>query len=309
MIVRGRDTEHTLDFNRFGAASGLEYQPGDVAEIGRELRAGKPFDVAEFSLSLAMMQAARGMLEVVLLPVFPARAFFHSYLFVRRDSPLRSLDDLVGRRLGLRDFASTGAIWFRGMLAESGIDWRGITWVTGPNARVAPPAGAMVTPAAGDHEQMLRDGAIDVFFSAHVKDDRRPPAERQLRKLLADARGEEAAYFRRSGIFPIVHAVAVSRAALAARPDIARAAYDAYVAAKAEALRRKLGASFMPWANVAWQQAQDLLGADPLPYGLTEGNRRTIAVLGAHLAEQGLAPAAPEIEAMFHPDAAGWPAG
>jgi len=305
MIVQGRDYEHTLEFDRFGAACGLTYQPGDAGAIARLVLSGGAFDVAEFSLSASMILADRGNLPVVLVPVFPARAFFHSYLFVRSDSRLSAIQDLSGIRIGLRDFTSTGAIWFRGLLHTLGLDWRSITWVTGPSARFVPPADAWISPATGDLEQMLLDGEIDLFFSARVKDSARLAAERRIRPLLADARAQEAA----SRAFPIIHAVALSKQALAARPSLAREVFETYSATKRQALKRKLGASFMPWADSNWIDATAIFGDDPLPYGLTEGNRRMIESLGAHLAAQGLTSGPVPVDSLFHPDSAAWGAG
>ena len=298
MIVQGRDYEHTLAFDE-AARPALTYRPGDPAQIARQVLSGAAFDAAEFSMSAVMILADQGRLSVVPIPVFPARAFIHSYLFVRGNSALRDLRDIAGRRIGLRDFGSTGAIWFRGLLADSGIDWRRIEWVT-TGARFAPPQGAHVSSASGDLEEMLLDGAIDLFFSARVKDASRPASERRLRSLIADTRAAERTYAREQALFPIIHTVVLSQSC-AASPDASRAVFDAYDQAKRAALRRRLGASFMPWTDAVWAEALDLFGGDPFPYGLTDANRRTLSVLGRYLEEQELVSAAPDLDAIFRP--------
>jgi 4,5-dihydroxyphthalate decarboxylase len=256
-----------------------------------------------------MILADRGELDAVPIPVFPARAFFHGYLFVRVDSRMRGIGDMAGCRVGLRDFGSTGAIWFRGFLADRGLAWRDMRWVTGPSARFAPPADARIEAASGDLEAMLLAGEIDVFFSARVQDAQPPAGQRQLRPLLDDAPGDEAAYFREHAIHPIIHTVVVSRPALALRPDGARAVFDAYCGAKRRALRLPAGTLALPWLDARRAEVSERFAGDPLPYGLTDGNCKTIATFGRCLVEQGLIRREPDVGRLFHWESGKWQEG
>ena len=72
------------------------------------------------------------------IPVFPYRAFRHSTLYVRKDSPLREPVDLRGMRVGVPDFSMTAAVWTRGILADQyDVQWQDLHWVTNDKQRFA----------------------------------------------------------------------------------------------------------------------------------------------------------------------------
>jgi len=306
MIVRGRDYEHTIGWP---GGRDLAYEPTELGPMIHGILAGTPFDAAEFSLAAFLMLKDRGDERLVGLPVFPARSFFHACLWVRRDSALNGFADLAGKRIGLRDYTSTTSVWFRGHLKEAhGVDWRSIQWIVGPNRRFPPPAAADIVPASGDLEEMLLDGAIDAFFSMRVRDGKLPEAERRLHPLLADPRATERAYFEQTGLYPLLHMVVLSRELAERAPDAPRQIYDAYREAKGKALARRLGTTFLPWMESTWDETLDLLGPDPLPYGLSEANLRNAATLAGYLVEQGLIAEKPDLATLFMAGSQDWPA-
>ncbi|HEV7267750.1 MAG TPA: hypothetical protein VGN83_23030 [Falsiroseomonas sp.] len=269
ITVQGKDHPHTRGLG----GAGLRYTVGEPQAIARRVLAGEAFDAAEIALSAALILADRGGPRAI--PVFPARDDVHGHVFVRRESPLRGFEELAGKRIALRDFSSTPACWFRGLLTEIGVEWRSLAWEAGARARFAPPPGAVVTASTADPEQRLLDGEVDAVLSAQVRD-----AGGELRPLLDDPRAVAEAWRRRTGILPIIHTVLVSDAAGPAAP---RAVFAAYAAA-----RRRAGADGVP------------------PYGLTPGNRAAVERLAADLAEQGLIRTALPIAALFHPGAETW---
>jgi 4,5-dihydroxyphthalate decarboxylase len=306
MIVKGKDYEHTLAWPDDDPA----YLSSELGPLILDILGGKEFDAAEFSLAAFLMLKDKGEDGLVGLPVFPARAFFHSCLWVRRDSLLHTFADLSGKRIGLRDYTSTTSVWFRGHIKQThGVDWRSIAWVVGPNRRFPPPAAADITPASGDLEDMLLGGEIDAFFSIRVRDGKLPEGQRKLRPLLADPRGAERSYFRDSRLFPLLHMVVLSRRLVETQPDAARKIYDAYCEAKRKALARRLGTTFLPWMEAAWDETLDLLGADPMPYGLGADNLRNAGTLADYLLDQQLIAAKPDLAGLFVEDSWNWPAG
>jgi len=270
ITVQGKDHPHTRGL----AAPAVRYVAGDTQAMARTVLAGEPFDAAELALSAAIILADRGLPGAKAIPVFPARDDVHGYVFVRHDSTLHRFEDLAGKLIALRDFSSTPACWFRGMLAEIGVDWRSIGWEAGAEARFAPPPGAKVTNSAADTEQRLRDGEVDACFSAQVKD------AAGLRPLLSGPRAAAAAWRERTGILPIIHSVMVSDAA---GPNAPHAVFAAHAMA-----RRQSGVTDIP------------------PYGLTPGNRAAVERLIADLLEQGLISRTVPMEALFHPGAETW---
>lgn len=306
MIIQGRDYEHTLAIATSPGAS-WRYQPTELGPAIQKILKGDTFDASEFTLAGYIILHDRGDLKFRALPVFPARSFFHSCLWVRRDSPLQRLDDLAGKRIGLRDFSSTTSVWFRGHLkAAHGVDWTSVTWVVGPNRRFPPPDTADIKAADGDLEDMLINREVDVFFSVRVRDQKKPERARELRPLLADPHAAEAAYFRQTGLFPLLHVVVISDAAAAADPGAPKAVFDLFETAKRAALTRKLGSTFLPWGESHWERMMALFGGDPLPYGLTDDNCRNAQTLIDYLHDQKLIQRKPRVADLFWPGSAEW---
>lgn len=117
--------------------------------------------------------------------------------------------------------------------------------------------------------------------------------------MLEDAEAEERAYYGRTAIYPISHCVVVRSDALAKKPELAQAVCTAYALAKERAYRRQLGTTLVPWGKAHWTRSFELFGGDPLPYGLTPGNRKVVERLGLYLVQQGFIGSAPAAETLF----------
>jgi 4,5-dihydroxyphthalate decarboxylase len=107
-------------------------------------------------------------------------------------------------------------------------------------------------------------------------------------ELFPDAESVEAAWFARTGIYPIHGMVVVKTEVLARNPRIARALFNAFLEAKNAYLRRLIGGE----ANGADDQRYRVLSAlvgDPLPYGV-EANRASLEALATYALQQGLVP-------------------
>jgi 4,5-dihydroxyphthalate decarboxylase len=144
-------------------------------------------------------------------------------------------------------------------------------------------------PSAKTLAGMLADGEIDAIFSA------RPPScflkgAPNVGRLFADTRAVEQAYYRKSGVYPLMHAVGIRNSLLAQHPWMARAVFNAFLKAKDIAIAdlRKLAAFSvtLPWVEAEYRATQAVLGADIWPYGLEE-NRKAIETLCRYLHEQG----------------------
>ena len=101
----------------------------------------------------------------------------------------------------------------------------------------------------------------------------------------------EEAHFRKSGIFPIMHVIALRREVLDEHPWVAMNLLKAFDQAKARSLARlaDITASHapLPWLAEYVARMQGLFGADPWPYGI-EPNRRTLEAFLAYAWEQGV---------------------
>jgi 4,5-dihydroxyphthalate decarboxylase len=260
------------------------------------------YEACEFSLSNYLMLKDRDADWLHAIPVFPYRAFRHSTLYVRKDSPLREPADLRGMRVGVPDFSMTAAVWTRGILADQyDVQWPDLHWFVSGRQRFATLPGVTVQTIDGDLEALLIDGRIDALLMPQSADDRKPVGERKLRRLIADAQAAEEEYLRAFGIYPINHVVVIRSDALQRLPGAPRALYEAYAQAKAHAYARQLGTTLMPWGARHWEKTFDQFGGDPLPYGLNEINCKVVAKLAEHLYDQKLISRKPDVPALFLP--------
>ena len=300
IVVHGGDYEHALGLAGVHAGVRLGYEAMRVQDIFTGMLETRRFEACEFSLANYITLRAAGQDWLAAVPVFPWRAFRHSLAVTRRESPLTSLRDLAGRRIGVEDYSMTAAVWFRGLLQEEyGVDLRSIRWITHAKQRFPFPSGANVETTDADLETLLDDGAIDAMLGFAPRDARLPASERTLRTVLPDPIAEERTYYARTGIFPIMHCVVIRSDVLERHPALPDAVVAAYASAKERAYQRQLGTTLVPWSKAHWADTFEVFSGDPLAYGLTPGNRRVVERLGDYLKQQGFIHSAPAIEKLF----------
>ena len=284
-----------------------------VEEIFHRFTQFREWDISEMSFAKYVALASRPDCDLVAIPVFPSRAFRHSSIYVRADSPLRSPSQLEGARVGVPEWAQTASIYTRGLLVhEYGLALSSVQWVQagvndpGRKEKVAlqlPDGVRYRSEPARSLSDMLLAGDLDAVFSA-----RAPRAFLDgggaVRRLFADPRAEELAYWQKTGIFPIMHVVALRRAVVQAHPWVAMNLLQAFEEAKWRSLRRlsDITASSvpLPWIGPQVEQARERLGADFWPYGV-EANRATLDAFVRFAWEQGVAQRPMTPEDLFLP--------
>lgn len=271
------------------------------------------FEVAEIGFSPYLIALSRGEPPYIAVPAFLSRMFRHSAIYVRTDRGIGDAADLRGKRIGVPEYQMSAVLWVRGFLKdEHGIEAKDIRWVQGgleqPGRRdkfplnLPPGFPLEAAPAGATLSRMLAEGTLDAVMSA-----RRPSCfvagHPQVRRLYPDYRAAERAYFTRTGIFPIMHAVGIRRDVLEQHPWLAASIYKAFVQAKrmaeaefAETTALKIG---LPWVNAEYEATRQLMGEDFWSYGLNEANRRTLALMARYSYEQGLAVRLLSVEEMF----------
>jgi 4,5-dihydroxyphthalate decarboxylase len=186
-----------------------------------------------------------------------------------------------------------------------------MTWVTGgqeiPNQeakiplRPLPDVSVEPAPAGRTLNDMLLSGEIAALVAARPPSSFRAGDER-VRRLFPEYRAIEKDYFRRTGIFPIMHTVVIKEELAAAHPWLAQSLTKAFTQAKAvclESIRNMTALRYMlPWMAADVEEMLELMGDDPWPYGV-EPNRATIQTLLDDLGAQGLMVRLVEVEELF----------
>lgn len=264
----------------------------------------REFDVCELSGSSYLMARDRGY-PFTALPVFLHRRFRHGFIFVNAAKEIGKPEDLNGRKVGLKTYQTTATLYLRGLLAgEYGVDLASIEWVTELEEEIpfTAPAGIRIARAApgSDVSEMLAEGELDALLHPDIV---APVLRRDARvkRLFENYRAEEEAYFKRTGIFPIMHVTAIRDEILEEHPWVATNLARAFEQAKQAAYRRIANPRIVPlaWHMDEWEAQRSLLGPDPWEYGLTPANRKNFENLMDYSKAGGLVSGARTIDDMF----------
>jgi len=269
----------------------------------RFLRNGE-FDVAEVSAS-SYLAAHDNDLPFRAIPVFLHRRFRHGFMFINTKKGISQAADLRGRRIGVKTMMTTAVLWMRGILQhEYGVPLNSIEWVAEieDDIKIVLPADIKYSclPNNKSVETMLAEGELDaVFHSDLIK----PFLARDPRvaRLFPDHKAEEVAYFKRTGIFPIMHVLGIRRELADERPWLAVNLFRACNEARTIAMKRMVNPRIVPlaWYRDAWEEQERILGTDPWQYGLTDRNRKVLETLIGYSHEQGLIRKRPSLEELF----------
>jgi 4,5-dihydroxyphthalate decarboxylase len=278
---------------------------GDVATDGLHLTLRRSFDAlqrvasdpavhgGEASLSRYVQRFAAGDRSLVGLPLFVMREFRHRNFYVRRDSGLRTLAELAGRRVAVDGWPNSGNTWSRALMREEGVALDRVRWLVG---RVhahdaAPPSDALppgVELARRPLRDLLLDGELDVLIWAWTPEGFYD-ADGPVRRLFEDYRAAEQAHYGRTRIFPAHHLVVLKRDVVDRHPDVVGRVYRAFEAARTRVAenRWKLHES-SPWLLDDLEAQARLMGPDFEPNGLGAENGRMIARFCEEQHAQGL---------------------
>lgn len=281
------------------------------------------FHVAELGLTYFLRTFRGKESPFVAIPVFPNRAFRHSAIYVNRVSGIKGPQDLNGKTIGeLALYSHDAGVMPKGMLMEEhgfrpetckwiigGLDWpmKPIDFVPKPHP---PNVSVSDIPQGKELGAMLEAGEIDVLISA---DNPKCILENSPRvgRLFEDYPVVEREYYRRTGIFPIMHTVVIRKDILHSNPGLARTLYDAFQAAKQTAtqeyehLRIFNNMDLMfPWLSHLLEADRTLLGEDWWPYGIA-ANRKTLETVLRYHHEQGITDRLYSVEDLFAADLLG----
>ena len=275
---------------------------------------GREFDVAELSASEYISLYGAGDCPFVAIPVFPSRVFRHGYIFINTRSGIRAPKDLEGRRVGLPLYTQTAAIWARGHLQHQfEVDLSSIRWVQGAVEKAGthgkPHAPPLLRPVAIEQNdsneplgELLARGDIDALIGS-----RKPEAfgrHPDVARLFPGHRALERKLYETTGIFPIMHLIAIRRELYERHRWIATSLYKAFIESKRAALARMRYAGslayMLPWLMAEIEEIDAVFGGDAWPYGI-EANRPTLQALVQYMLEQHFIAKAIPIEDLFIP--------
>ena len=271
------------------------------------------FDICELSMSSFTVKTAQGNNPYVGVPAFVSRAFRHTSIYVRTDR-VRQPADLKGRKIGVPEYQLTANVWARALLEDDyGVKPSDIHWIRGGledagrkekiTISVPPDVRLDEVPEGRTLDSLLETGEIEAFMGPRV-----PPCfERghpDVGWLFADTVAAATDYFKRTGIFPIMHIIGVRRSIVEKHPWLPAAVLKAFERAKTIAIERLADTSStkvtLPFVEEQVRAARGLMGRDFWSYGVA-ANRKQLDYFLAQHHGQGLSSRLVTVEELFHP--------
>jgi len=282
-----------------GAVSvpGVQFEHVEISPIigaFRRMCRTLEFDLCEMAITTYLTAKAHNK-PFTALPVFVVRHFHHSPIAYNAKAGVQSPKDLEGKKVGVRAYTVTTGVWARGILAtEYGVDLDKITWVVVDEEHVQEyrkPANVMERPGAKLAEMLVK-GELAAAIGVGKVDSP------DIKPLIPDAAAAEAAWYRKTGIYPINHTVVVKDSLLQSDPSLAPRLFAGFEAAKVQFLRELSSGIELPVEAQTLAKRRSIVGDDPLPNGV-ECNRKALEAIIRFAHEQKILPRAVKPEEVF----------
>jgi 4,5-dihydroxyphthalate decarboxylase len=271
------------------------------------------FDICELSLSSYAIKTAQGDCPYIAVPAFVSRAFRHNAVYVRTDR-IKKPADLKGKKIGVPEYQLTANVWARALLDDDyGVKPADIYWIRGGIAQpgrpekltVKLPAGVRLdnAPEGATISALLEAGEIDGFIAP------RPPSLIEKRHphigwLFPDPVAAAKDYFKRTGLFPIMHVLGIRRALAEQHPWLPGAVLKAFEQAKRLAVEELADTTVakvtLPFVEEMLRDVRAFMGEDFWSYGVAPNRKVLDYFLGQHHA-QGLSSRRLSVDELFHP--------
>ena len=275
---------------------------------------GLEFDVAEYSSSEFVQRFANKQCPFVAIPVFPSRAFRHGFIAINKKSGIAKPKDLEGKRVGVPLYTMTAAIFIRGLLQhEFGVDFEKIHWVQGAvnkagahgKPTVLPLLKHMpieIDPSGRSLSDLIEARVVDATLGTSLPESIRTNPD--ITRLFPNYVEMERDYYKRTGIYPIMHLVAIKKDIYERYPFVATSLYDAFIESKKIALKHMFNLRALrymtPFLMRDIDEIYEIFNGDPWPYGV-EKNRKTLEALVTYLVDQHLIAAPVKVDDLFVP--------
>lgn len=264
---------------------------------------GREFHASELSLASYAALIGRGACPFVAIPVAVSKFFRHGCIYVRKGANIRAPQDLKGKRVGTTQYSSTAVTFMRGMLKdEYGVEARDMHWYMGGMLKATESPLIPLdlrsdirldfVPEGDTLERMMVEGRLDALLSIFIPKLFADEWE-GIERLFRDFKQIEKDYYSKTGIFPIMHTIALRDDVVREHPWVRQALYIAFCEARDMALEGLWDTDALrlalPWLIDHVEEARRTFGRDYWAYGM-EANRPALEAIGRYVHEQGLSP-------------------
>lgn len=298
-------------------AEGIEFEfpnyPG-YEDIHRQVAHDDICDFGEFNHPAYVAAASRDW-SFTALPLFLHRRFRHGFIFINKDKGIGKPSDLAGKRIGCPIYQPAACVWLRGILQDDyGVAPETVTWVTNDPEIIEfeRPANLKIEKMrpAKNVDDMFSAGEIDAVFSPNF-----PKAWLQkkpnIARLWPNYRALEVDYYKRTGLFPVMHCTILKRDIVEKNPWVAKSLMDAFEKSKQLSYKHLTNPRIVPlaWYQTYWEEEREFLGPDPWEHGVTSAaNRRNIETICRYVHQQHMSTRLMTVDELYPKAALDWTA-
>ena len=304
LSIATTDYDHFRDLRMgFVQAEGIDLNWLNLGhhECFARFTANREFDISELSFAKFSTQVTRPDSDIIGLPVVCSRLFRFSSFYVNRKSGIKTVKDLIGKKVGSPEWAHSAAVYMRGWLHnEMGVQLSDVHWYqAGANApgreekvEISLPQGVNLTRVSDKSlSEMLASGEIDCAIIA------RPPTcflegHPDIVRLFPDYLEMEDDYYARTKVWPIMHIIAMKKSVVEAHPWVPRNLYNGFLESKRRSIERLMDPAVsrypLPWLATYARKMRDMFDGDTFPFGIEE-NRATWEQMALYTFQQGIA--------------------
>lgn len=298
-------------------AVGVEFNPIEVTPTisgYRRMIRDQEFDVCEVAVTTYTIAREHGV-PVYAIPVFTQRNFHHGDITCRGDSGIKTPKDLEGKRVGVRAYSVTTGVWVRGILqGEYDVDLDAITWVVDDEEHVQTfklPGNVEHTAPGESISQLFREGNLQAALQGAAGigrsgppvagwEAKEPEPEIEAYPLFPNAWELQKDWYDRTGIYPIHGTIVLKQELVDEHPWLPKSLFDSFTEAKSAVFDAIADPTDETPAVKRMRRLQEIVGTDPLPYGI-EPNAKTLDKLFDYALNQGLLQERPTYESLFAP--------
>jgi 4,5-dihydroxyphthalate decarboxylase len=304
LSIATTDYDHFRDLRMgFVQAEGIDLNWLNLGhhECFARFTANREFDISELSFAKFSTQVTRPDSDIIGLPVVCSRLFRFSSFYVNRKSGIKTVKDLIGKKVGSPEWAHSAAVYMRGWLHnEMGVKLSDVHWYqAGANApgreekvEITLPEGVNLTRVSDKSlSKMLASGEIDCAIIA------RPPTcflegNPDIVRLFPDYLEMEEEYYTRTKVWPIMHIIAMKKSVVEEHPWVPRNLYNGFLESKRRSIERLMDPAVsrypLPWLATYARKMRDMFDGDTFPFGIEE-NRATWEQMALYTFQQGIA--------------------
>jgi 4,5-dihydroxyphthalate decarboxylase len=281
------------------------------------------FEIAEMSMSSYLIARDQGA-DMVMIPVYPTRRWFHAELMMHEDAGIKDPSDIAGKRIGVPEYQQTSSLWVRGVLEHDfGVSQYSLDWYMERTEELSHGHGTGFTPPEGiKFHRVPPEKSLAMMLTNHELDvsmgtgrargeawnliDRsstiRPSASAwaKVKPVFPDAREEAIRFFKAHGFYPANHGYVIRGDINEKYPWLAFNLYKAFLQSKEVYQKRlpRLIPSGLIFGQHYLRETQRLFGEDPYPYGV-KANRDYIQTCIDFSHEQGFIKTKPKPEELY----------